>query len=177
MILDQAGSTNDVVRELANKGLPEGLVVFAEHQRAGRGQRGKKWDSAPHKGLWFSMLLKPAIGVRDSARLTTWAAGTVASTIEETCRLRTTVKPPNDICFEGRKVAGVLVEMRARPRAPHIAILGIGLNVNQSVNDFPKEIREQATSLAIATGRAQDRNELAIALLRNLDWSYGEFGT
>jgi BirA family transcriptional regulator, biotin operon repressor / biotin---[acetyl-CoA-carboxylase] ligase len=174
VVLDETGSTNDVVRELANKGLPEGLAVFAEHQTAGRGQRGKKWESAPGKGLWLSVLLKPAIRVGDSARLTAWAARTVALTIEEHCRLNPTIKLPNDIYIDRRKLAGVLVEMRAQPQAAHMAILGIGLNVNQTLEDFPKEIREQATSVAIATGHRQDRNELAIALLQNLDRTYGQ---
>src|SRR5438105_5247554 len=134
VVLESIESTNDVVREMAKNDPPEGLVVFAEHQTLGRGQRGNKWESAPYKGLWFSILLKPVISLQDSARLTTWAAQTVASTIENCCGVEVTVKLPNDICIAGRKVGGVLVEMRAQPRAPHIAIVGVGLNVNQSTS-------------------------------------------
>src|SRR3982751_3194247 len=77
VVLPVVASTNDVVCELAKDNRAEGLVVFAEHQTAGRGQRGNVWESAPGKGLWFSVLLTPAIELPESARLTTWAAQTV----------------------------------------------------------------------------------------------------
>jgi len=172
IVLSVAKSTNDVVSELAKDDRAEGLVVFAEHQTAGRGQRGNTWESAAGKGLCFSILLTPEIELQDSARLTTWAAQTVASTIHATFNLATTVKLPNDIYVGNRKIAGVLVEMRARPGAPHIAVLGIGLNVNQNPNDFSDELRKKATSLAIETRTPVDRNVLAIVLLRKLDASY-----
>ena len=172
IVLPVAQSTNDVVGELAKENRAEGLVVFAEHQTAGRGQRGNTWESATGKGLCFSILLTPEIELQDSTRLTTWAAQTVASTIRATFNLTTTVKLPNDVYIGDRKIAGVLVEMRAQPGAPHIAVLGIGLNVNQNPNDFPDELRKKATSFAIETGTPVDRNALAIVLLRKLDVSY-----
>jgi len=172
VVLPVAESTNDVVCELAKDSRAEGLVVFAEHQTAGRGQRGNVWQSAPSKGLSFSILLQPAIDLPDSGRLTTWAAQTVAFVIGSICDVIATVKPPNDVYIDRRKVAGVLVEMRALPRAPHFAVLGIGVNVNQSPNDFPGDLRAKAISLAIATGRSVDRQGLAVALLRELDRTY-----
>ena len=174
IVLPVTESTNDVVCDLAKNDRAEGLVVFAEHQTAGRGQRANIWESAPFKGLWFSILLKPAIDLSDSARLTMWAAQTVASIIGAVCGVSATVKPPNDVYIDSRKVAGVLVEMRARPRAPHFAVVGVGVNVNQGPSDFPEELRHKATSLAIATGKSTDRHELAVALLRELDRSYRE---
>src|SRR5437868_12874272 len=111
---------------------PEGLVVFAEHQTAGRGQRGNRWESARFKGLWFSVLLRPEIEIRDSGWLTTWAAQTVASTVGSRYSVAAEVKVPNDVYVSGGKLAGVLVEMRAQPRDSHIAILGIGINVNHT---------------------------------------------
>ena len=172
VVIDQTPSTNDTIKEMADNGSPEGVVVFAEHQTAGRGQRASRWESAAHLGLWFSLLLRPQIDVRDSGRLTSWAARSVASTIERECGVLAAVKSPNDVMIENRKVAGVLVEMRAQPGAAHVAILGIGLNVNQAVADFPEELRHRATSLAIATGSRQDRTALAVALLRDLNDSY-----
>ena len=83
-----------------------------------------------------------------------------------------TIKSPNDIYVDGRKVAGVLVEMRAQKNAPHIGILGIGVNVNHTAEDFPAELRTTAGSLATAIGRPLDRHLLAVALLRNLDRTY-----
>jgi BirA family biotin operon repressor/biotin-[acetyl-CoA-carboxylase] ligase len=151
---------------------PEGLVVFAEHQTAGRGRHGKKWESTAHQGLWFSILLQPHLEVRDSARLTDWAARMIAVTIESSCFLKASIKPPNDVYLAGRKVAGVLVEMQAQPRAPHVAIVGIGLNVNQTASDFPEELRDRATSLAILLRGRLDRHRLALELLQNLDRTY-----
>jgi BirA family transcriptional regulator, biotin operon repressor / biotin---[acetyl-CoA-carboxylase] ligase len=174
IVLDSTASTNDTIREMARDGRPEGLVVFAEHQTAGRGQHGKKWESAGHKGLWFSVLLRPALDLQESARLTEWAAHTVASTVRDFCGLNPTVKAPNDVCIGNRKVGGVLVEMRAQPQAAHVAILGIGLNVNHAAADFPKELQERATSLGIEGNRQFDRHDIAVALLQNLDRTYAE---
>jgi len=172
VVLEETTSTNDAILQRTTNETKEGVVVFAEHQTAGRGQHGKHWESAPGKGLWFSVLLRPKIDIGESARLTTWAAETIAATIEQELSLRATIKSPNDVYVDGRKVAGVLVEMRAQKNAPHIGILGIGVNVNHTAEDFPAELRTTAGSLAAAIGRPLDRHLLAVALLRNLDRSY-----
>lgn len=174
IVLEQTTSTNDAVLRLAISETAEGLIVFAEHQTAGRGQRGNVWESAAGKGLWFSILLRPKIEIDQSARLTKWAAQTVAQTIEQELPLPAAIKSPNDVYVEGRKVAGVLVEMRARKQESHIAVVGIGVNVNHSADDFPPELRASAGSLALAAGHPLDRHRLAVALLRNLDRSYRE---
>ena len=96
----------------------------------------------------------------------------MATTIQSEFHLSAVVKLPNDIYIEDRKVAGVLVEMRAQPKAPHLAVLGIGVNVNQRPHDFSEELRGRATSLAIARRRPIDRSSFAVALLRNLDLLY-----
>jgi BirA family biotin operon repressor/biotin-[acetyl-CoA-carboxylase] ligase len=173
VVLEEATSTNDSILQMANGGAPEGLVVFAEHQDAGRGQHGNRWESPARLGLWFSILLRPKIDLTESARLTTWAAGTVATTITNELSLDAIVKPPNDVYVAGRKVAGVLVEMRAQEGASHLAIVGIGINVHQSAQDFPEEIRARAISLAMAIGREVNRRKFAVALLRNLERTYG----
>jgi BirA family biotin operon repressor/biotin-[acetyl-CoA-carboxylase] ligase len=174
IVLDQTGSTNDAILKIATPDSSEGLVLFAEHQTAGRGQRGNRWESAAAKGLWFSILLRPRIEINRSPLLTTWAAETISEAIGNEFSLETTIKLPNDVQIDGRKVAGVLVEMRAREKAPHSAIVGIGINVNQGLEDFPKELQSRAISLAIALGRQVDRQNFAIALLRNLNRSYRE---
>jgi BirA family biotin operon repressor/biotin-[acetyl-CoA-carboxylase] ligase len=174
IVLDQTGSTNDAIVQIATPNSSEGLVLFAEQQTAGRGQRGNRWESAATKGLWFSILLRPGIEINRSPLLTAWAAETISGVIENEFSLKTTIKLPNDVQIEGRKVAGVLVEMRAREKAPHSAIVGIGINVNQGLEDFPKELQSRAISLAIALGRQVDRQNFAIAFLRDLDRSYRE---
>jgi BirA family transcriptional regulator, biotin operon repressor / biotin---[acetyl-CoA-carboxylase] ligase len=169
VVLEETTSTNDVVLQMANGGAPEGIVVFAEHQSAGRGQRGNVWESAPGKGLWFSVLLRPKAAISDPVQLAQRTAQIVATTIQGQFYLSATVKLPNDIYIDDGKVAGVLVEMRAQPKAPHLAVLGIGVNVNQMPHDFSEGLRKRATSLAIARRGPIDRSSVAVALLRNLD--------
>ncbi|HAK07720.1 MAG TPA: biotin--[acetyl-CoA-carboxylase] ligase [Spartobacteria bacterium] len=178
VVLEETASTNDSVLQRATFDTPEGLVVFAERQTAGRGQRGNTWESAAHKGLWFSILLRPKIDIGDSGRLTAWAAEAIAQTIAKEFALSATIKPPNDIYIAGKKIAGVLVEMRAQQNAPHVAISGIGINMNHRLEDFSKELRSRAISLAMVLDRQVDRQQFAIALLRNLDRTYVEtFGS
>jgi BirA family transcriptional regulator, biotin operon repressor / biotin---[acetyl-CoA-carboxylase] ligase len=162
------------VFQMAKDGAAEGLVVFAEHQTAGRGQRGNVWQSAPGKGLLFSILLRPDVAVQDSPRLVNWAVKGIARTLEPACRRKAIIEPPNDVYINERKIAGVLVEMRAQSGAPHIAVVGIGLNVSHTPGDFPEDLRDHATSVAIVTGREVDRTAFAITLLRNLDQLYRE---
>jgi biotin-(acetyl-CoA carboxylase) ligase len=84
------------------------------------------------------------------------------------------IKLPNDVQLYGRKVGGVLVEMRAQKNGPHLAVVGVGINVNQSRDDFSVELQDRAISLAMALGRQVDRQKFAVALLRNLDLAYRE---
>jgi BirA family biotin operon repressor/biotin-[acetyl-CoA-carboxylase] ligase len=172
LIVEETSSTNDLVWQMAQRGGPDGLVVFAESQTGGRGQRGNRWESAARLGLWFSILLRPKIGPADSARLTDWAAEAVALTIEEEIGLKAQIKLPNDIYLDSRKVAGVLVEMRVEKDGGYAAIVGIGVNVNQTDRDFSEQLRQSAGSLAMAAGRRLDRQALALALLRKLDQNY-----
>jgi BirA family biotin operon repressor/biotin-[acetyl-CoA-carboxylase] ligase len=178
IVLEQTGSTNDAILQVASTdGLastPEGLIVFAEHQTDGRGQRGSRWESAAGKGLWFSILLRPEIQLGDSGELTIWAIEAISDVIRIEFGLEPAIKLPNDVQLNGHKVAGVLVEMRAQNNAPHLAVVGIGINVNQCRNDFPAELQGRAISLAMALGRQVDRQNFAVALLRNLDLTYRE---
>jgi BirA family transcriptional regulator, biotin operon repressor / biotin---[acetyl-CoA-carboxylase] ligase len=184
VVLEQTGSTNDAILQVASSQgaavssppslADEGLVLFAEHQTDGRGQRGNRWESAARKGLWFSILLRPAIEVSDSGRLTIWAIEAIANVIRIEFGLEPAIKLPNDVQLNGHKVAGVLVEMRAQNNAPHLAVVGIGINVNQCRDDFPAELQDRAISLAMVLGRQVDRQNFAVALLRNLDLTYRE---
>lgn len=178
IVLKQTGSTNDAILQIVSRhGTPsttEGLVVFAEHQTAGRGQRGNRWESTAGKGLWFSILLRPHIQLRDSGRLTIWVIETISDVVRTEFGLESVIKLPNDVQLCGRKVAGVLVEMRAQENAPHLAVVGIGINVNQSCDDFPMELQNRAISLAMELGRQVDRQKFAVAILRTLDLTYRE---
>ncbi len=178
IVLERTGSTNDAILQVVSRHGPpstkEGFVVLAEHQTAGRGQPGNRWESAAGKGLWFSILLRPHIQLRNSGRLTIWAVETISNVIRTEFGLEPVIKLPNDLQLSGRKVAGVLVEMRAQENAPHLAVVGIGINVNQFRDNFPVELQDRAISLAMALGRQVDRQKFAVAILRNLDLTYRE---
>src|SRR5207248_4370454 len=178
IVLKQTGSTNDAISRVAStNGLPsilEGLVVFAEHQTDGRGQRGNRWESTAGKGLWFSILLRPEIQLSDSGRLIIWAIEAISDVIRSEFGLEPAIKLPNDVQFDEHKLAGVLVEMRAQDKAPHLAVVGIGINVNQCRDDFPAELQDNAISLAMALGREVTIQNFAVALLRKLDLTYRE---
>ncbi len=174
IVLEQTSSTNDAILQVATANSNQGLVLFAEHQTAGRGQRGNRWESAAGKGLWFSILLRPGIQIDESGSLTIWAIETISDLIRIEFSLEPAIKLPNDVQLSGRKVAGVLVEMRAQEKAPHLAVVGIGINVNQSMEDFPPELQNRAISLAMALHRPVDRRQFAVAVLRYLDRTYRE---
>src|SRR5215475_9031740 len=118
IVLEETSSTNDVISRVASTdglpSIPEGLVVFAEHQTDSRGQRGNRWESAAGKGLWFSILLGPEIQLNDSGRLMIWTIEAISDVIRATFGLEPTIKLPNDVQLYERKVSGVLVEMRAQ---------------------------------------------------------------
>src|ERR1043165_4711416 len=168
LVVEETESTNDLVWKAFERGAGQGFVVFAERQTKGRGQYGRRWESAPHLGLWFSVLLRPALTLAESPRLTVLLAETVAATIADETGCAPTIKWPNDIYLSGRKVAGVLVEGRIAADGNYVAVAGIGININQRLDDFPDELRDTAGSLAMATGKNISRAKLAVALLKRL---------
>lgn len=179
-VFRETTSTSDVVDKLARDGVEEGVVVFAESQSRGRGRLGRRWISPRGKGLWFSVLLKPALRPQEATRLTVATATALARAIRRQTGLVPDIKWPNDLLLNGRKAAGVLTELSAElDRVRHV-ILGIGVDVNLTAADFPPELRKTATSLRLAAGKKLDRARLAVAILRELDRDYarvcqGEF--
>lgn len=174
-------STNDLVERLAVDGVREGVVVFAEAQTQGRGRLGRRWVSPAGRGLWFSVLLRPALLPGEMTRLTILAANAVARVLPGFGGSPVEIKWPNDILVRGRKVAGILTEVQAELDRVRHAILGIGINVNLEASDFPPELRSTATSLRMESGGVVDRAALAVAVLRALDEDYrklreGRFG-
>jgi BirA family biotin operon repressor/biotin-[acetyl-CoA-carboxylase] ligase len=171
-VFEQTTSTNDVIEKLARDGVKEGVVVFAESQTRGRGRLGRKWISPGYKGLWFSVLLRPEMRPQEATQLTVVSATALRRAIRSETGLDPEIKWPNDILVNGKKVAGVLTELSAElDRVKHV-ILGIGVDVNLGPGEFPAELRKQATSLKIETGRTVSRAELATAILQELDDDY-----
>ena len=167
-------STNELARRLAEQGVPEGTVVVAERQTAGRGRLGRSWTS-PAGGIWLSVVLRPALAVEQFPLIGLAACDATARAIEETTGLRPRLKWPNDVLVEGRKVAGLLLEAGPASGAdPAWLVLGIGLNANVGPEALPDRPSYPATTLQAALGRAVDRGGLLRALLRALDGDYRE---
>ena len=150
------GSTNDEAFLRADEGAPEGLIVMADVQTAGRGRRGRPWWDAPGLSLPFSMLLRPALPLPRCPLLALAMACSVAEAAELLTGATLSVKWPNDVLHDGRKLCGILAESRtggisANGNAP-VLVIGTGVNVNQIAADFPADIQSLATSLRIAAG-------------------------
>ncbi|WP_297497125.1 biotin--[acetyl-CoA-carboxylase] ligase [Thermococcus sp.] len=160
--LEEIGSTNDYARDIAQKS-PEGTVVIAKRQTAGRGRKGRKWTS-PEGGLWMSVILKPD---KPDPRLVFVGALAVLDALAE-FGIRGWIKWPNDIWVGERKIAGILTE----GRAGEFVVMGIGLNVN---NKIPEELGETATSMARVLGREISLEKVLSALLKALEGWYRIF--
>ncbi len=171
-VFEQTTSTNDVAEKLARDGVKEGAVVFAESQTKGRGRLGRKWMSPTRKGLWFSVLLRPNLHPQETTQLTVISATALRRAIKTITGLQPEIKWPNDLLLGGKKVAGILTEMSAEMDRVRHVILGIGVDVNQSAEEFPAELRKIATSLKIESGAEISRAELATEILRELDFDY-----
>lgn len=170
--LGEVDSTNLRAAELAEQGAAEGTVVIAECQTRGKGRLGRSWASPSGVNLYLSVLLRPAILPWDAPQLTFLSAVAVARTIAELPGLDPEVKWPNDLLLNGRKVAGLLNEMRAETEGVHHVVLGIGVNLNMGPDQFPADLRYPATSLAIESGSPVSRSDFARRLLRHLDTLY-----
>ncbi len=168
-------STNRQACLLGEQGAPEGSVVIADQQSAGKGRLGRQWTSPPGVNLYTSILLRPAVLPWDAPQLTFLSAVAVCRAITEVSGLQAAVKWPNDILLHGKKVAGLLNEMSSETDGVNFVVLGIGVNLNMRIDQFPAELRYPATSLMLETGQSVSRVDYARALLRHLDALYLDF--
>ena len=171
-VIESTTSTNDEAIKYASGPEPEGLVVLSESQTQGRGRMGRKWSSPKGKGLWFSVLLRPSLTANECTQLTVAAAVSLRRAIIEITGAKTEIKWPNDLLVKGRKIAGILTEMQAELDCVKYVIIGAGVNVNQSGDEFPEHLREIATSLKKITGVSINRTTLAEAIFREMDKDY-----
>ena len=160
-------STNTLASTYANDPANHGLVITAESQTAGGGQYQRVWQAPPGSSVLMSVLLFPPVELKRPSLLTAWAAVSVCETIQQICGLRATIKWPNDVLINDRKVCGILCEGGVN----HI-VAGIGLNANQSAGDFEKMGLPDATSLATVFGQTIDMRDLTRCLIQNLDAQY-----
>lgn len=176
LVYPAVASTNTVASELGEGGEPEGAVVVAETQTAGRGRMGRPWVSPPNKGLWTSILLRPPVSPSEASLLSQLAAVSLAEAVAEVDpAVVPRIKWPNDLLLGDRKAAGILVEVKTEGERVHYAVVGIGVNINQTLADFPEALQRSATSLSLASGKPVSRLQVARALYRHLDVWYLRF--
>ncbi|HVB56218.1 MAG TPA: biotin--[acetyl-CoA-carboxylase] ligase [Candidatus Acidoferrales bacterium] len=166
-------STNTVAMRLADRGEPHGTVVLAEEQTGGRGRAGRSWISEKSAGIYCTILLRPPIPPAHAPLLTLVAGLAARDAAAEDLAGTPDIRWPNDLLVGGRKFAGILTEMHAEPDCVHFAVVGIGVNVNQS--KMPPELADIATSLKMETKKTHSRFELLIRLLRHFDRYYNQF--
>ena len=169
---DETDSTNLQACRLGDDGGEDGLVVIADRQSSGKGRMGRQWESPGGVNLYASILLRPAILPFEAPKLTFLSAVAVCRAITRCTGLHPTVKWPNDILLNGAKVAGLLNEMSSETDQVHYVVLGIGVNLNMCVDQFPADLRYPATSLAIATGQPVSRLDFTRTLLQEIDALY-----
>lgn len=177
LCFEELDSTNVMACELAEKGEPEGTVVIADRQNAGKGRLGRRWESPAGVNLYASILLRPEIPPWNAPQLTFVSAAATAETIVHMYDLPARVKWPNDVLIGGRKVSGLLNEMSGESERLNYVVLGIGVNVNMESGQFPDELRNPATSLTIEKGTSVSRFDLTCSLLQRIDSLYSLYLT
>ncbi len=159
---EKVDSTNTVAYGLAEKGMKEGAVIFAEEQSAGKGRHGRVWLSPPKGGIYMSCILRPKITPNEIPRITLLAAVAVAKAVRKTTGLEAMIKWPNDILANDRKICGILTEMKAEQDSVDFIILGIGINVNSKPRSAPKGASSIRDELA-SGGRLEKVSRVALA--------------
>ncbi len=165
----EIGSTNDQALSLASQGAPHGTVVVAERQTAGKGRMSRVWESPSLHGIYFSTLLRTAIPTQEAPQCNLTAALALTRVLSRDYGLKASIKWPNDVLMEGRKVSGILTEMQSDQDSTRFLVLGMGINVNQQPRDFDSSFPYPATSVAMEGGQPVMRQILLIRLLRELE--------
>lgn len=170
---DQCTSTNDVAKQLAQKGKKGPCVIVAEQQTAGRGRLNRPWTSSAGEGVYLSILLRPEISLFDVPKMSLIAGVAVSRAIEKVASVHPKVKWPNDVLIDSRKVCGILSEMSASTDAVEYLIIGIGINVNQRT--FHGELMQKATSVRLEAGKEISRPQLFLAVVNEFFSLYDAF--
>ncbi len=165
---EEVGSTNEEAFRLANEGAAHGEVVICERQTRGKGRRGRTWVSPANLNLYCSVILRPDLPPVRTPELTLVAAVALANTLKDS-GASAAIKWPNDVQVDGRKIAGILTELSADVERVQFAVLGIGVNLNAQTADFPAEVAQTATSLALTRGEKVPRALFAAALFTRLE--------
>jgi len=171
-VLGEVDSTNRYAAELAREGAEEGEVVIADSQSRGRGRLGRTWQSPPGRNIYVSVILRPSIRPADSPLITLTAGVAVAEALSAYCADAVTLKWPNDVMIRGKKICGMLAEMKLRGAEIDFIVVGIGININMKKADFDEPFKT-ATSLRIELDRDVSRADVTVKLLGSFEKWYG----
>lgn len=169
---DSIESTNTLAKGLANEGCPNGLVVVAEEQGAGKGRLSRGWISPYAKGIWFSVVLKPPFLPQEASKCTLLAAVAVVKAVNKIAGVHAAIKWPNDILLMGRKLVGILTEMNAEFGHINYVVIGTGINTNATPDDYPEDVKDIAVSVADAATEQFTRVDLLCDILKNMEDLY-----
>lgn len=168
---EEVESTQLIAHELVRAGAPDGTIVLAEAQTAGRGRMLRPWDSAAGKGIWMTVIIRPDLLPHQAPQLTLVTAVAVTNAMKAMFKNFTPeIKWPNDILIGGRKSTGILTEMISETDRIQALLIGIGINVNQQMSDFPDDLQSIATSIAIEEGETIDRVQFVANVLYFLEY-------
>ncbi|MBA4699665.1 MAG: biotin--[acetyl-CoA-carboxylase] ligase [Ruminococcus sp.] len=170
---DQIDSTNIRAKQLGEEGVPHGTLIVAGQQNAGRGRRGRTWESPPGVSIYMSIVLRPEMAPVKAPMLTLVMALSAADSLKECTGLDVQIKWPNDIVLNGKKLAGILTEMSTEMEYINHVVIGVGINVN--TGQLPEELEEKATSLRLETGRIIRRSEIIASIMKEFEGNYQLF--
>lgn len=166
-------STNDKAKEIA-RDEKEGTVIIAKEQTKGRGRLGRTWHSPRGKSILMSIILKPNMEPKDMQKIVLIGAAAVNMALKD-IGIESQIKWPNDIIVQGKKVCGILTEMSSNFNGLNYVIIGIGININQDIEDIPKELKEKSTSLKLIKNKEIHKEELLQILLNRFKELYMPF--
>jgi len=174
-IFNETDSSNIQALRIASEGAAEGSIVIAERQIAGKGRLGRKWESPSGKNLYLSIIIRPQIPTLSAPRLTLVTAVALSETLDSIGVPGHRIKWPNDILFNEKKLSGILTEMKGDCDSIDFIVIGLGININSSTEDYPDEIKDSVISLKDITGNSTDRIEFLNSFLFHFEKNYSEF--
>ncbi|MEJ2721028.1 MAG: biotin--[acetyl-CoA-carboxylase] ligase [bacterium] len=173
--ISELDSTNRLAVDMAKSGEPEGTLVIADHQTRGRGRYDRSWVSPARRNLLFSLILRPHVPARKMLAVTLACALSIAETLEPVLGRAVGVKWPNDVLVGDDKICGILSEGSTSGDDVAFVVVGVGINVNMTADEFPAELRRPATSCRVVTGRAHERATLLARVVEGMERTYGDF--
>ncbi|RKQ37641.1 biotin--[acetyl-CoA-carboxylase] ligase [Oceanobacillus halophilus] len=172
---ESIASTQTIAHDEARNNAPGGTIIIADEQTKGRGRIARNWDSSKGKGIWLSMILRPEIQPHHAPQLTLLTATVLADVLSNYVDINPKIKWPNDILMNNKKMAGILTEMQAEQDQIWYVIIGIGLNVNHSIDDLPEGLRNIATSIKMETSKEWLLKDLIQEILVTFERTYEDY--